>query len=56
MGHFQRAISPELLDLNPSFIYQNTHLNVLLKMLGCVSLKNFGLEHSRESDLGGGHY
>ena len=27
MGHFQRALSPELLDLNPSFIYQNTHLN-----------------------------
>ena len=31
MGHFQRAISPELLDLNPSFIYQNTHFNVLFK-------------------------
>ena len=44
--HFQRAISPELLDLNPSFIYQNTPLNVLFKMLGCSSWKNFGFEHS----------
>ena len=44
--HFQRAVSPELKNLNPSFIYQNTPLNVLFKMLGCSSWKNFGFEHS----------
>ena len=44
--HFQRAVSPELKNLNPSFIYQNTPLNVLFKMLGCSSWKNLGFEHS----------
>ena len=41
-----RPITPELKNLNPSFIYQNTPLNVLFKMLGCSSWKNLGFEHS----------
>ena len=53
IGHFQRIISPELLDLNSSFIYQNTHFSVLLKMLGCVSLENLGFEQS-ENQIGEG--
>ena len=47
MEHFQRVISPELLDLNPSFIYQNTHFNVLFEnawvcLLGKFMVQAFG--------------
>ena len=31
IGHFQTAISPDILDLSPSFIYHNTYFNVLFK-------------------------
>ena len=37
--NFQRPISPELLDLQPSFIYQNNSLNLHYntKQPGCFS-------------------
>ena len=41
------AISPELIDLNPSSFSKILTLMYSSKMLGCVSLKNFGFEHSK---------
>ena len=51
-GHFQRAISNELLDLNISFIYQITHLNVLFKNALVCWLEKFCVRAFRESDWG----